>query len=70
MRAIVIPIGKNIDAVNYLSDAVTHEKPGGIKHAAASEVEIRPTGAPRSDAEGVTEAQIATACGAALKRGT
>jgi hypothetical protein len=67
---IVIPISKNVDVVDYLSDAVAHEESGGINRVVAGEDEIRPTGAPGSNAEGVVEAQITAACWAALKRGT
>lgn len=45
-RAGVIRIATNINILNHLGDAVLQEELGGMIGLVASEIEIRPTGAP------------------------
>lgn len=66
---VVISIASNDDVVNYFGDAVTQEKSGGLSCVVASEIEIRPPGAPGSNAKGVVEAQIAACLQATIKHG-
>ena len=47
--------------VDHFGDAVTQEKYGGVSGIVATEVEVRPTGAPGSDAERIGKAHVATA---------
>lgn len=60
----------HIDIAGYLGDAVVQEELGGLGGLVAREIEIRPTGAPRPDAKGIVEAQIATCLHATFERGT
>ena len=56
--------------VDHFGDAVTQKKYGGMSGIVASEVEVRPTGAPGSDAKGIAEAHTAAARRAAIERET
>ena len=57
----------NVDVLDHLSDAVAQEESGGMSGVVAEEVEVWPPGAPRSDAEGVVEAQVAAALRATIE---
>lgn len=65
----VINIEKRIMKLDHLGDAVAQEQSGGMNGVVAGEVEVRPSGTPRSDAKGIAEAHIATALWATIKNG-
>ena len=67
---IAIILIANSKVIEHLTDAVAQEERGGLSGVVASEIKIRTTGAPGSDAEGVVDAQIAAARRATFKSGT
>ena len=70
VRSVENSVATNVDVLDHLGDAVAQEQPGGLSSVVANEVEVRPTGAPGSDAKGIREAQLAAALQAAMQRGT
>ena len=53
---IAIILIANGKVIEHLADAVAQEERGGLSGVVASEIKIRTTGAPGSDAEGVVDA--------------